>query len=157
VDSDEKKVRPPFTAVKTGPIGQTILVPTDEVADYEALVDAVNRQFRPDTYTEQLVAQSVVDYEWRLRRISKMQEGLYLLGRRELAGRFAAELDVETREAMIEAEVPNFYRKELNNLARQERFLRKQLKLQTAELNQMVRKNPKSKRRGLFLVPKRTI
>lgn len=156
MDRNETKAGPPFTAVKTGPIGHTMLLPTEQVGDYEALVDQVNRQFQPDTYTEQLLAQSIVDCEWRLRRISKLEEGLFLLGRRELAGKFASELDLRKREELIDAEVRVVHRKVFKTMAQQERFLAKQLKVQAAELNQLVRRNPRSKRRGLFLVPKRS-
>jgi hypothetical protein len=116
----------------------------------------VNRQFQPDTYTEQLLAQSIVDCEWRLRRVSKMEEGLLLLGRQELAGKFAAELNQQRREELIDAEVLVVHRRVFKALAQQGRFLAKQQKVQTAELNQLVRENPRSKRRGLFLVPKRS-
>jgi len=155
MDLDDTKAGPAFTAVKTGPIGHSMLLPTEQVGDYEALVDQVNRQFQPDTYTEQLLAQSIVDCEWRLRRVSKMEEGLLLLGRRELAGKFGSELDGQRREELIDSEVRVVHRKVFKTLAQQGRFLAKQLKAQTAELNQLVRENPRSKRRGLFLVPKR--
>jgi hypothetical protein len=57
---------------------------------------------------------------------------------------------------LIDAEVRVVHRKVFKTMAQQERFLEKQLKVQAAELNQLVRENPRSKRRGLFLVPKRS-
>lgn len=152
--SDEKNIPSPI-AVTTGPLGRTILLPAEQVASYEYLVESIQQEFRPDTYQEKLLAQAIVDHEWRLRRISKMEEALYVLGRRELAATYAAEPDLQKRAALIDAGVLVLHRKLFKVLAQQERFLRKLLKADTAELNQLLRENPRSKRRGLFLVPKR--
>jgi hypothetical protein len=132
-----------LSAVKTGPTGRTILLPTEEVAAYEALVKAINQKFWPDTYQEKLLAQAIVDHEWRLRRISRLEESLHALGRKDLSAAHTTESDPQTVT----------YKKLFKQLSQQERFLRRQLKKDTAELNQLLRDNPKS-RRGLFLVPK---
>jgi hypothetical protein len=155
IESDERRRTTSISAVKTGPLGRTILLPTDQVAAYEALADSVNRQFQPDTHQEKLLAQSIVDCEWRLRRISNMEDALYLLGRRELAATHSSEPDPEKRAALIDSQVLVLHRKLFKLLAQQGRYLRKQFKADTAELNQLRRGNSRSKRRGLFLVPKR--
>lgn len=144
-----------FVTLKTGPMGISILLPSEEVAGYEALVDSVNEQFRPDSYQEKLLAQAIVDHQWRLRRISSMEEGLYALGRKKLAAAHLGESDPKARAALIDSQILIVYRKQFKQLAQQGRFLRKRLKGDTAELNQLLRENPRSTRRGLFLVPKR--
>jgi len=133
-------------AIKTGPTGRTMLLPAEEVAEYEELVASIQQKFWPDTYLEKMLAQAIIDHEWRLRRSSKLREALYTLGRRELAGTSAS-------EAEIDSQVLVRFSKDFKQLAQQERFLQKRLEQDTAELNRLLRDNPKS-RRGLFLVPK---
>jgi len=123
-----------FCAVKTEPTGQTILLPKNEVAAYHALVQTTNQQFRPVTLPEKMLVQSLVNYEWRLRRIVNIEKGLKILGNGEIDAK---------------------YEKEFKNLAKQARFFRIQIKKNTAELNSFLEKRTSDKRRGLFLVPNR--
>jgi hypothetical protein len=137
VDGKDHTDTPALTAVKTEPLGQTMLVPTHEVPIYEALVDEVNRQYRPDTFSEKLSVQSIVNYHWRIRRLSQVEAGLYALGR---------------RDELADAEILVKYAKEFKNLAQQNRSLNRLLKTEIAHLKTLGKMNPR--RRGLFLVPK---
>jgi hypothetical protein len=150
---DSSKQPPSYTAVKTEPYGQSFLVPSAEVPEYEALVEMVYRQYRPETFTEKLSTQSVVNYQWRLRRVAQLEAGLHALGRREFAVKYADVADLEKRASLIDADVLAKYQKEFKNVAQQKRFLSRLLKSETVELNRMLKANPK--RHGLFLVPKR--
>jgi len=123
-----------FCAVRTEPTGQTILLPKGEVAAYQSLVEATNRQFQPVTFSEKLLVQSLVNYEWRLQRIVNIEKGLKILGNGEIDAK---------------------YQKEMKNLAKQAKFFRTQIKKNTAELNLFLEKRKNDARRGLFLVPKR--
>ncbi len=123
-----------FCAVRTEPTGQTILVAKNEVAAYESLVATINKQFQPATLPEKLLAQSIVNYEWRLERTVNLEKGLNLLG---------------------QAKADANYEKEFKNLDKQARFFREQIKKCTAELNDLLKGRINEKRRGLFLVPKR--
>jgi hypothetical protein len=152
VDSSNPKGTPYFTAVKTEPNGQTFLVPTEEVPQYEALVCSIFAQYQPNTFTEKLAAQAVVNYTWRLRRVAQLEAGMYALGRYNFAGKHSHETDPAKQESLIKEETEEKYAKEFKNLAKQKKFLTRLLKTETAELNRMLKENPK--RRGLFLVPK---
>jgi hypothetical protein len=153
VDSSNTKSSPYFTAVKTEPNGQTFLVPTEEVPQYEALVTSIFRQYQPDTFTEKLSTQAVVNYQWRLRRVAQLEAGLHALGRHNFSANHSHVTDPAERASLIDADTLAKYQKEFKNLAQQKRFLSRLLKTETAELNRMLKANPK--RRGLFLVPKR--
>jgi hypothetical protein len=139
IDTKRDKASAAICAVKTGPTGRTMLLPRDEVAAYEAFVESINQKFEPETYQEKLLAQSIVDCEWRLRRIAGLKEALSTLEGRELAAHGAC----------------TDYKKHFKSLAQQERFLRKQLKTDTAELNQLLKERLRPTRHGLFLVPPR--
>jgi len=134
METTKNSNRSSFCAVRTEPTGQTILLPKDEVAAYQSLVEATNRRFQPSTFSEKMLVQSLVNYEWRLQRIINIEKGLKVLGNGE-----------------IEAK----YEKEMKNLSKQARFFRLQIKKSTAELNGLMEKRMSDKRRGLFLVPKR--
>ena len=142
-----------FVAIKTEPLGTTILVPAEEVPEYEALTESVKRQFQPQTLPEKLLAQWIVTHQWRLRRLARLEEALYAMGRRNLGALHDGESALRNGEDRQDPRITSTYAKEFKNLASQTRFLQKRLKNDTKELNEMLRKNPKS-RRGLFLVPK---
>lgn len=153
MDTNKEKSSPYFTAVKTEPSGQSFLVPTEQVPEYEALVHSIFHQYQPNTFTEKLSTQAVVNYQWRLRRVAQLEAGLYALGRLNFASKYSGEPDPEKRDSLTNADTLAKYQKEFKNLAQQKRFLSRLLKTETAELDRMLKANPK--RRGLFLVPKR--
>jgi hypothetical protein len=153
VESGKYQGAAAFVAIKTEPLGNTILVPAEQVAEYEALADSVKNQFQPETFTEKLLAQWIVSHQWRLRHLARLEEALYTMGQRNLGPQDNGESDLRNRKERIDARIPVTYEKEFKNLARQSRFLQKRLKNDTKELNQLLRDNPRS-RRGLFLVPK---
>jgi hypothetical protein len=153
VDRSNQTDQSAYTAVKTQPYGQTFLVPTGEVPRYEALVESVFREYLPNTFLEKLLAQSIVNYRWRLRHTEQLEAGLYALGRRDLSPKYDDIPDAETRAGLIDGAVVEKFAKELKYLLRQRRFLASCLKKETAQLQELLKKNPK--RRGLFLVPKR--
>ncbi len=152
MDSSNPKGTPYFTAVKTEPNGQTFLVPTEEVPDTKLL----SVLFLPNTSQihspRSSAAQAVVNYTWRLRRVAQLEAGMYALGRYNFAGKYSHETDPAKQESLIKEETEEKYAKEFKNLAKQKKFLTRLLKTETAELNRMLKENPK--RRGLFLVPK---
>ena len=122
-----------LNALKTGLTGRTILLPTDDVAIYQQHIARIFKKYAPTTDDEKAIVQSIADTEWRLLRITPLEEGFYALGRQKLADQFA-ETDPQEREALIRTETFNLYRKEFNNLALQERRLRNHRKDDIAEL-----------------------
>ncbi len=95
--SSEGKAKISHNALKTGLTGRTILLPSDDVAAYQAHVERVSRQFSPETDEEQRLTQSLTDTLWRLERIPSLEAGIYAIGRRELAAHFSDEADETTR------------------------------------------------------------
>jgi hypothetical protein len=135
--SPEGKLKSSHNAVKTGLTGRTILLPTDDAAAYENFVEILKRKYQPYDAYEKHLAQSIADTEWRLLRIPTLESGYYALGRHELAGECAHEPNEQVRAVMLEALIDRTYKKDLRNLALQERRLRAQLAKFVAELTQL--------------------
>ncbi len=136
--SSEGKAKISHNALKTGLTGRTVLLPSDDVAAYQANIERVFRQFTPESEEERRLAQSLADTLWRLDRIPSLEAGIYAIGRRELASQFADESDEGVRKAMIEAQVLLTYRRDLNNLSIQESRLRRQYEKDEAELKRLL-------------------
>lgn len=128
------KHRSSHNAIKTGLTGQTVLLPTDNVAVYEAHVARLEKQFEPATDEERTLVQAIADTEWRLLRIPSLEAGILAVGRSKLADLYPSESDPATRAAFIEAEVQIAYRKDLSNLALQETRLRRHRTVDTEKL-----------------------
>jgi len=136
--SSDGKAKVSHNALKTGLTGRTVLLPTEDVAVYQAHNDRIFKQFSPETDEEKRLTQSIADTLWRLERIPSLEMGIYAIGRRELASQFADEQDETVRKAMIEAQIFLTYRRELSNLSLQEARLRRLYEKDTAELKCLI-------------------
>jgi len=144
--SSEGKAKISHNALKTGLTGRTVLLPTEDVAAYQAHIERIFQQFAPESDEEKRLTQSLADTLWRLDRIPSLEAGIYAIGRRELAAQFADEEDEAVRKAMIEAQVFLTYRRDLNNLSVQEARLRRQYEKDEAELQRLVAEREKAAR-----------
>jgi hypothetical protein len=142
--SSEGKAKVSHNALKTGLTGRTILLPTDDVAVYQAQVERIFRQLAPESDEEKRLTQSLADTLWRLDRIPALEAGIYAIGRRELAAQFTDEEDEAVRKAMIEAQIFLSYRRDLNNLSVQEARLRRQYEKDEAELQRQIAEREKA-------------
>jgi len=135
--SPEGKLKSSHNALKTGLTGRTILLPTDDVGAYENFVEILKRKYQPvEAYEKHLVQsmlaeqaptgrpETIADTQWRLLRIPTLESGYYALGRHELAAECAHESNDQVRAVMLEALIDCTYKKDLRNLALQERRLR---------------------------------
>ncbi len=104
-------------AVKTALTGQTILLPTDDVAAYQNLGRFFIERHKPVGFEEECLVQSLIDTEWRLRRIPSQEAAVLAAGRHLLAGTVPAEL--------LEVEVLLKYERNLKNLHLHENRLRR--------------------------------
>jgi hypothetical protein len=142
--SSEGKAKVSHNAVKTGLTGRTVLLPSDDVAAYQAQVERIFQQFSPAADEEKRLTQSLADTLWRLDRIPSLEAGIYAIGRCEFAAQFAEEEDEAVRKAMIEAQIFLSYRRDLNNLSIQEARLRRQYEKDEAELQRCIAEREKA-------------
>jgi hypothetical protein len=131
------KAKVSHNAVKTGLTGRAVLLPSDDVAAYQAHIDRIFKLWAPEMDEEKRLTQSLADTLWRLERIPVLEAGIFAIGRRELAAHFADEEDETVRKAMIEAQIFLFYRRDLNNLSIQESRLRRLCEKDEAELKRL--------------------
>jgi hypothetical protein len=135
--TEEGKAKSSMNAVKTGLTGRSVLLPADDAVIYQHHLDRNFAEFAPGTDKEKALVQTIADAEWRLLRIVPLEAGIYAIGRLELADQFAAFSDPDNREALILSKIFLTYRRDLTNLALQERRLRNQRKTDIAELTQL--------------------
>jgi hypothetical protein len=133
----EGKAKSSMNAVKTGLTGRTVLLPSDDTLVYQQHLDRLLAHLSPATDTEKSLVQTIADTEWRLLRIAPLEASIYAIARLELADQFPNESDPANREALILGKIFMSYRKDLSNLALQERRLRNQRKADMAELQQL--------------------
>lgn len=124
-------------ALKSALTGQTILIPADDVAAYQTLVQSLIDLHKPVSHEEQMLVQSLAGTEWQLRHIPILEYGIYALGRRELAGLHPECPDPQVRAALIEAEIYLKYQREFSNLSLQETRLLRTRQKDLARLRRM--------------------
>jgi len=127
----EGRAKSSLNAVKTALTGVTVLLPSDDVQAYEAHVQQHIADYSPLTPPEKNLVQRIADADWRINRIASLEAGIYAIGLRKLADLHPDEQDPAVRQSLIKSEVYLAYRRDLNNLALQERRLRNH---QTADL-----------------------
>jgi hypothetical protein len=133
----EGKSTSSLNALKTGLTGRTVLLPSDDLATYQAHLDRFVATHQPANDGERALVQAIADTEWRLLRIPTLEAGIYALGRLEFSAEFASEQDPLVRAALIEAKTFLTYQRQLNNLGIQERRLRNQLANDLTELREL--------------------
>jgi len=104
-------------AVKTALTGQTILLPTDDVAAYQDLGRHFVERHKPVGFEEECLVQSLIDSEWRLLRIPAQEASICAVYRHQLADTVSAEL--------LEGEVFLKSERNLKNLRLHESRLRR--------------------------------
>lgn len=154
MDSSNPSADQRFTAVKTEPFGHTMLLPTEQVPEYEALLASINQQFRPESDIEKHLAQNIVSHLWRLRRLENLEKGLCLLAQRNMGTAYRGEEELRKSTERIDPRFTATYDKQFKYIVKQTRFLQKRVKHDTDELNRMLQARPKPKYNGLFLVNK---
>ncbi len=130
----KEKAKSSLNAVKTGLTGQTVLLPTDDAAAYQ---NHILRHIARHTLVgeeEDTLVQFIADTEWRLLRIAPLEAAIYAIGRLEDPDLYPEEQDRVTREALIRGKIFMLYRRELSNIALEERRRRNHLKTDLEKL-----------------------
>jgi hypothetical protein len=133
-NTPEGKAKVSLNAVKTALTGRTVLLPTDDAAEYERHLHAFEKELRPAGLRECDLVQSLADISWRLRRIPALEMAIYAQGRVEFAGLFEDQEDPGVRRSLIELHTHLTYEKQLRNLQLQEARLARRREKETAEL-----------------------
>lgn len=132
----EGKATASLNAVKTSLTGRTVLLPTDDAAEYERHIRAYQDELKPVGQRESDLVQSIADTAWRFARIPGLEMAIYAKGRIQFAESFN-DHDVSLRPAMIELQTFITYEKQLRNLQLQEARLHRRREKDTAELRRL--------------------
>ena len=134
--TEEGRAKSSLNAVKTGLTGRTVLLPSDDVAEYERHLAAYAEEFSPVGLLETNLVQSIADTDWRLRRIPALESALFAKGRIEFAELFN-EQDLALRPHLIDAHTFITYEKQIRNLQLQEARLARRREKEIAELRKL--------------------
>jgi hypothetical protein len=134
--TDDGKRKSSLNAVKTGLTGVTVLLPTDDAAEYQRHIAAYQNEFQPVGLEESELVQSLADISWRLRRIPGLEMAIYARGSVIYADQFEEE-DPAVRRGLIELQTHLVYEKQLRNLQLQEARLVRRREKETAELRRL--------------------
>ncbi|HSU58550.1 MAG TPA: hypothetical protein VLI55_04495 [Bryobacteraceae bacterium] len=152
--SNEGKATSCLNAVKTGLTGRTVLLHTDDAAEYQHYLAAYEKEFSPVGQRECDLVQSIADTCWRLRRIPGLELAIYAQGRARFADEFK-DYDAALQPGLIELSTFMAYEKQLRNLQLQEARLSRRREKEIAELRelQQARKAETASRDEACLVP----
>jgi hypothetical protein len=134
------KAKSRLNAIKTGLCSHVVVLPHEDAAAYQQYLDRRFKKFLAVGDDEVILVQSIVDNEWRLARIAPLEAGVYTLGTRVFKDEFADEEDPIVRAALIKVKTMQEYRRDLTNLALQERRLRNHIEKDTAKLEELQNK-----------------
>ena len=142
--TEEGKMKSSLNAVKTGLTGRTVLLPSDDVAEYERHLAAYAEEFAPVGLLETNLMESIAGTDWRLRRIPGLESALFAKGRIEFAELFN-EQDLAARPHLIDAHTFIAYEKQIRNLQLQEARLARRREKEIAELRRLQAERVQSK------------
>ena len=125
-----------MNALKTALTGVTVLLPSDDLAVYQAHILSYEKQFKPVGPEECALTQSIADLRWRLNRIPALEIALLTLGHKELAETNPA-FAVTNLTPILEMEIRRIYVKDFRNLHLQESRLARRREKEMAELKQL--------------------
>jgi hypothetical protein len=135
--TEEGKRASSLNAVKTGLTGATVLLSTDDAAEYQRHIAAYEKELQPAGLEERELVQSLADISWRLRRIPALEMAIYAQGRIEFAELFEDQKDPDVRRGLIELHTHLIYEKQIRNLQLQESRLVRRREKETATLRRL--------------------
>lgn len=142
------KVKSSLNALTTALTGRTVLLPSDNLAEYEAHLTAYRLKYRPVSYAEALLVQCLADTDWRLARIPHLLLALQVKGQEEFAEAFGS-LTPAARSVRIELETQLKYEKQFRNLQLQQARLHRIREKDLAELR-LTQEDRKTERAALL-------
>lgn len=144
-----------LNALKSGLTGRTVLLPNEDVAEYEQHIACYYAEFSPIGQRESDLVQSIAEAAWRLKRIPLLEASIYAVGSIELAEEYA-EYDADMRPSMIQLAVHLKYEKQIRNLQLQEARLVRRREKEIAELRQLQQTRADQATNGTARVSKMT-
>src|SRR6266849_1359689 len=130
------KSRASLNALRHGLTGQTVVLPTDDLAAYRESCRQFHTEFKPVGLLETKAVQTIADTHWRLDRIRAMENNLFALGFHDNSERISTE-DPAIRCALAQAKAVESNSDVLVRLSLYEQRLNRTLVQAKAELKQL--------------------
>ena len=86
--TEEGKMRSRMNALKHGQTGQILVMPGDQLAEYEAFAEAYIADLAPQGQVEIQLAASIAHCQWRINRNQAQEAAIFALGDLDHAGKF---------------------------------------------------------------------
>ena len=124
-----------LNSLKYGLYAETLILPGEDPAAFEALLDRLDAEHRPATPTEEAFVSQIAMATWRRARIQRMEAAFYKNKHKEFIGNdeWYRDLDDNGRLAVIALRDANSYRL-LDSFSRQEARLDRAIKSAVNEL-----------------------
>jgi hypothetical protein len=134
--TNQGKRRASLNALRHGLTGQSIVLPTDDLAAYRESCREFHAELKPAGLLEIKAVQTIADTHWRLDRIRAMEHNLFSLGLQEQSTNIAYD-DPAIHSALAQAKAVQSNADTLARLSLYEQRLNRTLTLAKAELKQL--------------------
>ena len=124
-------------AIKHGLTGKTLLLSTDDLEAFNKFTASIEAQYLPKNDAEKRVVETIVDAEWRLLRISKLESGYYAYGRIQQADALKEIEDEGIRAIIVESLTNHEYSASIANLSLQQTRLERTLERRIKQFEAM--------------------
>jgi hypothetical protein len=152
--SESGKTRVSLNAVKTGLTARIMLLSAEDAPIYQKHLDRFVAKYAATTDDERDLVQTIADTEWRLRQIAPLEAGIYSTRRAQIAPLVAHIEDPVQREGALIAEIYLAYKKDLTNIALQERRLTNQLDKAVSKLEALQKERKDARQKDLIQAEK---
>jgi hypothetical protein len=130
------KQRSSLNALRHGLTGQTVVLPTEDLAAYQRHAQSFLEEYHPKGATETQLVQSVIDLTWRLNRAAAAETNLLTLGITEHAGEIHTG-HPEAHDALALAIAFREHNRALANISMYSQRYHRQLERTLAQLRQI--------------------
>jgi len=132
----EGRRRASLNAVRHGLTGQTVILPTDDLAAYRETCREFHAELKPVGLLETKNVQAIADTYWRLERIRAMENNLFSLGFEEHSASITTD-DPAIHSALAQAKAVQAHSDVLVRLSLYEQRLTRTLTLAEAKLKEL--------------------
>ena len=145
--SESGKARVSLNAVKTGLTARIMLLSAEDAPIYQKHLDRFFTKYSAANDDERDLVQTIADTEWRLRQIAPLEAGIYSTRRAQIAPLVAHIEDPVQREGALISEIYLAFKKDLTNIALQERRLSNQLDKAVSKLEALQKERKDARQR----------
>ena len=134
--SPQGRARSSMNALRHGLTARVVVLPTEDMAAYQAFSKEIVDSLDAQTPVERQFAQTVADNQWRINRIRSIEDGMLGMGHFEAAGDFDAR-NSEIHSAMTAARAFRDDSKSFVNLSIYEQRLHRSMKEALRQLKEL--------------------